>query len=215
MRQYNDPCGLARALNLVGERWALLIIRELLLGPKRFTDLRGGLPGVSPNVLSQRLDSLSERGIVEQVRLGPPINADVYQLTVVGEQLEPVLFALADWGSRAQPPTDGQTSVDSLLLAMRTTVDLERSHRSGTYQLHIGSDSIAVHITDTSLTMQRRQAPEPIATMGLEPETLRALMFEGLDLQEALDAGEVHISGDVAATESFFNLFERPKLIES
>src|SRR5690625_7497662 len=98
---------------------------------------------------------------------------------------------------------------------MRTTVDLERSHRSGTYQLHIGSDSIAVHITDTSLTMQRRQAPEPIATIGLEPETLRVLKFEVLDLQEARDAGEVHISSDVAATGSFFKLCERLKLTES
>jgi DNA-binding HxlR family transcriptional regulator len=215
MRQYNDPCGVARALNLVGERWALLIIRELLLGPKRFTDLRVGLFGVSPNVLSQRLDTLSERGIVEQVRLGPPINADVYQLTVVGEQLEPVLIALADWGSRAQPPTGGAMSVDSLLLAMRTRVDLERSHRPGTYQLLIGDDSIAVHLTDTRLTMQRRLAPEPIVTLSLEPGTLRALMFEGLDLQEAIDADEVHISGDLAAAKTFLDLFERPKLIES
>ncbi len=100
MRSYHDPCGVARALDVVGERWALLVVRELLLGPKRFTDLAGGLPGLSQNVLSQRLRELEDAGVVERVRLGPPVGSRVYRLTPRGAELEAVLLALARWGSR-------------------------------------------------------------------------------------------------------------------
>lgn len=215
MRQYNDPCGLARALNLVGERWALLIVRELLLGPKRFTALRAGLSGISPNVLSQRLAELSQRGIVEQGRVGPPVNVEVYQLTPLGGRLEPVLIALADWGSQAQPPSSGPMSVDALLLAMRTTANLNNAHRHGIYQLLIVDDAIAVELSKDGLIVQRRFEPNPLVTIQLESAVLRALMFGGLSLQDAVNAGEATVTGDIAAAESFFGLFERPKLIQS
>src|SRR5690625_2450010 len=186
MRQYNDPCGLARALNLVGERWALLIVRELLLGAKRFSDLREGLPGISPNVLSQRLASLSERGIVQQKRIRPPINANVYQLTTVGQQLEPVLLALADWGSRAQPPSAGEMSVDALLLAMRTTANLERSPRPGIYQLDLDDDAVTVEVSDAGLSIKRQLVDSPLVTMIMQPAVLRAVMFGGRSLSDAV-----------------------------
>src|ERR1700737_4169741 len=99
-RTYDDPCGVARALDRVGERWALLVVRELLFGPKRFTDLSQGLPGMSQNVLSQRLRELEDAAVVRRRRLGPPSSARVYELTQRGAELEPVLQALARWGSR-------------------------------------------------------------------------------------------------------------------
>src|SRR5947209_592432 len=124
-RSYDDPCGVARALDRIGERWALLIVRELLLGPKRFTDLREGLPSASPNVLSQRLDELSELGVIERRQLDLPGRAWVYELTPWGRDLEPVLLALARWGGGATPVPRGDLSADALLLALRTTVDPE------------------------------------------------------------------------------------------
>src|SRR6187455_2871344 len=102
-RTYDDGCGIAHALDLIGERWALLVVRELLLGPRRFTDLRAGLPAASPNVLSQRLDELEEVGVLEKRTLPPPAGSTVYELTAWGRELEPVILALARWGSRATP----------------------------------------------------------------------------------------------------------------
>src|SRR5215217_6239385 len=101
MRTYGDGCGIAHGLDLVGERWALLAVRELLLGPKRFTDLRVGIPNVSPNVLSQRLRDLEERGIVRKRKLAPPAGSVVYELTDWGRELEPVIVALGSWGAKS------------------------------------------------------------------------------------------------------------------
>src|SRR5688500_2042983 len=98
-RTYGDVCGVARALDIVGERWSLMIVRELLLGPKRFTDLRAGLPHVGPDVLSQRLRELAEAALVDKRRLPPPAAAQVYELTELGRRLEPVVMALGDFGS--------------------------------------------------------------------------------------------------------------------
>src|SRR5215218_2254120 len=99
-RTYGDRCGIARALDVVGERWALLIVRELLLGPKRFTDLRAGLPGLSPDVLSQRLRELEKAGLVLRRKLAPPAGSRVYELTARGLALEPILLELGRWGSQ-------------------------------------------------------------------------------------------------------------------
>src|SRR3954454_700014 len=96
-RTYGDRCGVARALDVVGERWALLVVRELLLGPKRFTDLRAGLPHVSPDVLAQRLRELEEAGIVGRRTLSPPAGSRVYELTERGQGLEPAVLALGRW----------------------------------------------------------------------------------------------------------------------
>src|SRR5919106_3243857 len=106
MRTYGDLCGIARALDVVGERWALLVVRELLLGPKRFTDLRAGLPHVGPDVLTQRLKELEAAGVVRRATLPPPAASKVYELTRRGAELEPVVLALGRWGSAAPGPED-------------------------------------------------------------------------------------------------------------
>src|SRR5918911_4085171 len=106
-RSYRQYCGIAPALDLVGERWALLVVRELVLGPKRFSDLREGLPGIATNVLSQRLRELERDGVVVRRRLPPPAASSVYELTDYGQDLVPILLALGRWGARtlaARPP---------------------------------------------------------------------------------------------------------------
>src|SRR6185437_6886764 len=102
MRTYGDRCGIARALDVVGERWALLVVRELLLGPKRFTDLRAGLPNVGPDMLSARLRDLEAAGVLRHHKLPPPASARVYELTERGRELEPGILALGRWGA-AEP----------------------------------------------------------------------------------------------------------------
>ena len=99
-RSYDDGCAGAHALDLIGERWALLIVRELLLGPKRFTDLRTGLPGISPNVLSQRLEELERVAVVRRRKLAPPAGAWVYELTDWGKELGPIIIEPGRWGAR-------------------------------------------------------------------------------------------------------------------
>src|SRR5262245_41373607 len=134
-RTYDDPCGVARALNLVGERWALLIVRELLFGPKRFGDLRRGLSTISPNVLSQRLRALEADGVVTQRAAGPPVSATVYELTEMGRRLQPVLTALATWGSRTPVQSTRELSPDALVLALYTTADPARPRALGDFTL--------------------------------------------------------------------------------
>ena len=119
-RRYDDPCGIARALDVIGDRWALLVVRELIFGPKRFVQLRSGLHGVSPNVLSQRLRDLENAGVVRQDVLDPPASVAVYQLTERGLALEPVLLELGRWGSQEPVTTSSELSVSALLLALKT-----------------------------------------------------------------------------------------------
>src|SRR5213594_4101922 len=100
-RSYSDGCAMAHSLDLIGERWALLVVRELLLGPKRFTDLRDALPGISPNVLTQRLEELERTSILKRRKLPPPAAAWVYELTEWGLELESVVMALGRWAARS------------------------------------------------------------------------------------------------------------------
>ena len=140
-RTYADGCAAAHALDLVGERWALLVVRELLLGPKRFTDLRAGLPNASPNVLAQRLRELEGAGVVRRRKLPPPAASRVYELTDWGMELEPVITRLGRWGARSpSKPRDAALGVDSLILSLRTMFDPRAADGlRATYELHLAS----------------------------------------------------------------------------
>src|SRR5215469_8482188 len=196
-RQYGDPCGIARGLDVVGERWALLIVRELLLGPRRFTDLRDGLPGASPNVLSQRLDDLQAAGVVQRRRLPPPAASWVYELTARGYELEDVLLAVARWGSRVVAETDHELSTRALLIAMRTTYVPARSDgATARFELHIGGESFAVVTESGSITVAAGGVPSPDAVIWSGAAALRAVIFGDRGLAEALRSGGLRIDGD-------------------
>ena len=127
-RSYGDACGIARALDVVGERWALLVVRELLLGPQRFSDLRHALPNASSNLISDRLRELEDRAVLRRRKLPPPANAWVYELTGWGRDLEPIVLALGDWGIRAPlPPAPRTLSATSALLFLRTVAHADPS----------------------------------------------------------------------------------------
>src|SRR4051795_9913479 len=134
-----DGCGIAHASDLIGQRWALLVVRELLLGPKRFTDLRAGIPDISPNVLGQRLRELEDAGIVQRRKLAPPAAAQVYELTEWGRDLEPAVLSLGAWASRAPSfPLGAPMGADSLVLALKAAFDPAKADGlDATYELRL------------------------------------------------------------------------------
>ncbi len=164
-RTYGDLCGVACALDVVGERWALLVVRELLLGPKRFTDLESGLPRVSPDVLAQRLRELEQAGVVRRSTLPPPAGARVYELTSRGQELEPVILALGRWGSTAPgPPGDARIGADSLALALKTLFDpVAADGFDASFELRLDDQRFRAGIADGrfDVTRGRRTGPPP------------------------------------------------------
>src|SRR5262249_36575669 len=151
-RAQDDGCGIAHASELLGQRWALVVVRELLLGPKRFTDLRAGVPGISPNVLSQRLRELEAAGIVSHRTPPPPIAAQVYELTEWGSQLEPAVLALGSWASRSPSfPLGAPMGPDSLVLALKATFEPARADGlDATYELWLGEAPFTLAVRDGS-----------------------------------------------------------------
>jgi DNA-binding HxlR family transcriptional regulator len=201
-RTYGDPCGVARALDAVGERWALLVVRELLLGPKRFTDLHRGLGGASQNVLSQRLRELEAAGIVRRRRLGPPAATSVYELTEQGSELEPVLVALGGWGRHRAMTADGELSVDALVLALKTTFDPAAAGDLQTsVDLRLDHDQLEVAVSGGRLSVTRASAKDPDATLRTDVPTLRELAFRKRRLDDAAAAGAAAIEGDGAVVQ--------------
>jgi DNA-binding HxlR family transcriptional regulator len=213
MRTYCDGCAAAHALDLVGERWALLVVRELLLGPKRFTDLRAGLPGVSPNVLAQRLRELERAGVVRRRKLPPPAASKVYELTEWGMELEPVVVSLGRWGARSPSrPLDAELGVDSLVLSFRTMFDPRAAEGLvASYELVLGEDRFRAEVADGRFEIARGSADRPDAIIEAEAGALTALVYEGRPLAEALGSGEVKIEGDRSAVERFLTLFPLPE----
>jgi DNA-binding HxlR family transcriptional regulator len=217
-RRYGDPCGIARGLDVVGERWALLIVRELLLGPRRFTDLRDSLAGASPNVLSQRLDDLQAAGVVQRHRLPPPAASWVYELTPWGYELEDVLLAMARWGSQAAVVAEHDLSPRALLIAMRTTyAPANPGDAASTFELHIDEESFAVSTGDGSITVAAGTVaagtvPSPDAVIWSGPAALRAVLFGDRALADAQRSGDLWIDGDRDAAAALLASFRRPPL---
>lgn len=189
----------------------MLVVRELLHGPKRFTDLRLGLPNASQNVLSHRLRELEQSGIVRRAKLGPPVSTWVYELTERGQELEPVLFQLGRWGSRAQMTSDGELTVDALILALETTFDPARAGSlRASYQLRLGEDAFRVDVAGGRIELARGRATDPAATIETDSRTLRALAFGSRPLADAMRSGDVKIGGDLDAVTRLLALFPRP-----
>ena len=212
-RSYNDACGAAQALNLVGERWALLVVRELLLGPKRFTDLRSGLPGISPNVLSQRLDELEQSEIVTKGKLPPPVSAQVYDLTDWGRQLETVIKELGRWAAQS-PSFDREARLgnDSLVMSFRTMfTPAAAADVHATYELRLGDDVFTARVDDGEFDIQRGSATDPDAVIHTTPNVFAEIVYDPTgDLDAAVRAGTVRIEGDPTAVERFTGYFTLP-----
>ena len=215
-RSYGDACGIARALDVVGERGALMVVRELLLGPKRFTDIRAGLPHVSPDVLAQRLRDLEQAGVVRHRRLPPPYASQVYELTDSGRALEPALIALGRWGGvYAPPPDDGMCmSPDAYVVSLRTLFDPERAGDfAARVELRLGDERFRVTIADGEVEADRGELPDADAVIETDPTTLIEVLHGHRPLNDALAAETMRFSGDKRTARRFTGLFPLPTAV--
>lgn len=211
-RRYGEGCAVAHALDLVGERWALLIVRELLLGPKRFTDLRAGMPGASADVLAQRLREMTAAGVIRRNKLPPPAASEVYELTEWGADLEPIVTHLGRWGSRSasmNPAAD--SSIDSLVLSLRALFNPQAAQGfHATVGLRLSGNEFTVKIADGRLQVKRGEAERPAATLDTDRPTLAALLYGGRPLENALRTGDATIGGETGVIARFLELFPLP-----
>ncbi len=209
-RGYHDACGMAHGLELLGDRWALFVVRELMLGPRRFGDLRADLPGISANVLTQRLGELEARGIVERTRLPPPASVPVYGLTAWGYETEPIIQTLGRWAARspAHDPTLPISAV-SILLSLRTMIDPARiGDLALSVGFRFGADEYVGRLTREGLAIAREAAGGHDLLFSGSPEAFAAFIYGDVPV-EALD-GALAIDGDPVMARRFADLFGLP-----
>jgi DNA-binding HxlR family transcriptional regulator len=210
-RSYDDPCGVARALDRIGERWSLLIVRELLLGPKRFSDLTRGMVGVSPNVLTHRLKELEAAGVVERTETLPPASGQAYALTAWGRELDGVIVALAGWGSQAPLTSEHDLSSDAFVLSLRTTFDPSAAPGlSARVVLRLDGDRFDLTIDRGRITVARGDTADHDLILRGSTATLRAVMYGGLDLRRAKSDGRLHVEGPITLARTVIACFPRP-----
>lgn len=209
VRTYGQYCGFARAAEIVGERWAFLIVRDLLVGPKRFTDLQRGLPGIPSNVLTARLKELEEAGVVRRRILPRPGRGLAYEMTEYGAELEAVVDALGRWGAkRLGDPRPGETvTLDSLLTALRTTFhpDAARGIRA-TFGLRVGEVALHARVDDGRVHVGEGVPADADLVIDAGPG-IRALMAGEIAPQAALDEGIVAIAGTAELLARFAGIF--------
>lgn len=216
-RSYGEACRFAYALDVVGERWALLVVRELLLGPKRFTDLRTGLPHASSNILSERLRDLEQGGVIQRRKLPPPAASTVYELTEWGRELEPIVTKLGAWGARSPfPPDSREIGPDSIVLALRSLFDPEAAGElDAGYELRIGEQRFHVDVAGGEVELGRGPAEDPVAAIAVtDAPTLGTVLGGQLPLDDAIASGAVQLDGSKQAAKRFLRLFPMPEPCE-
>ena len=207
-KPYAQFCPVAHALELVGERWALLVVRELLNGPKRYTDLAASLPGIGTNILANRLRDLEQGGVVQKRRLPPPAAAKVYELTPYGDELREPLYALARWGARSLPPPSAGDSVSPgwLLNAVRATCRGWDGDPSRTFELRSGGEVVTVRFEDGDPLVEEGSSGADVVVEA-DPATLFCVASREQSIKEAIGAGAVEVTGKRSDAEKFLSLF--------
>jgi DNA-binding HxlR family transcriptional regulator len=214
-RSYHQHCAVARGLDVIGDRWMLLLVRELLLGPKRYGDLLAAAPGIGTNLLAERLREMEAGGLVERVTLPPPAGSTVYQLTEAGAALEPVLLAIGRWGARfmAERRPDDQLSPGAYFVAMRARFQPEQGRGlRETYEFRVAGRVFEVRVEDGRCTTSEGRAVAPDAVFTMDVETLDRIFFGQLSPGEAIESGAVTIAGERDALARFQRLFRPPDL---
>jgi DNA-binding HxlR family transcriptional regulator len=215
-RWYDDACGTAMALELVGERWSLLIVRELMFGPRRFGELKAGLPGISANVLTQRLEGMEASGILVRRKLPPPASVHVYELTRLGYAAETVVKELGRWA--AQSPLHDPTlplSAASIMLSFRTMLDAGRAQGiDAQIGFRFGAEEFRAHLADRQIPIRRAEVEGAELVFTTTPTMLAAAVYGGVPFDELERTGAFRIDGDRTLAERFVTLFPLPaKLI--
>jgi DNA-binding HxlR family transcriptional regulator len=216
-RHYEDACATAHALDLVGERWALLVMRELMFGPKRFGDLRESLPGISANVLTQRLEGLEAAGILGRRKLPPPASTQVYQLTEWGYESEPIFQALGRWAARS--PMHDPTlpfSAASFLLSLRTMLDPERAEGlDARIGFRLGEETFLAHLAEGRIEIGRSALDGADLIFTGTPPVLAGAIYGGQPLEALEQAGALQVEGDRALARRFVGLFPLPPKVST
>ena len=216
-RVYDDACGTAHALELIGDRWALLVIRELLLGPKRFSDLRTGLPGISANVLTQRLEELEENGIVVRRELPPPASAKVYALTPWGLEAEELVKVVGKWAARS-PSHDPSLplSVSSAVMSMRTMFSAQRAKGiSGTIGFRFGREEFLARFDNGKFEIARGDIAKADAQVEGDQQAWAGAVYGGVPLKGLEKSGALKIAGDRRLVERVLTVFPLPAKAEA
>lgn len=187
MKRYKQYCPVAHALDLIGDRWALLVVRELMLGQRRYTDLAEALPGIGTNILAGRLRDLEAAGVVRRTKLPPPAAVSVYELTAEGRELDEVLRALAHWGARTlgAPQPEDCWSMYAVHERFRPEAAVD-----GVYEIRFeGGDALTLRVAAGALTTERDHAADPTLVVEVEPEALHGMIDGGLAVRAALAGG--------------------------
>lgn len=206
-RRYEEGCIAAHALDVLGDRWAILVIRELMLGPKRFAAIRTGLPGISANILTQRLEELEAQGVLARRTLPAPALVQVYELTALGQAVRPVIDALCRWGARLPGHDPRQfISPTALMLSMAAMVDTGGGEGlSAGFQL--GGESFSAKISGGCYEVWRSAAAEGAVLFAGSANAVAAAIYAPRPLAETLALGQVEFSGDPALGQRFVDLF--------
>jgi DNA-binding HxlR family transcriptional regulator len=208
-RRYEDACGVAHALELIGERWAPLVLRELMFGPRRFSELRADLSGISANVLTQRLSELEARGLIRKVQLPPPASVQVYEATEWGLEAAPVMRALGRWAVRSPAHDPGRfVSAVSIMMSMQTMFDAARAgDLNARIGFRFGETQFVADIRDGSIDVRRGKADGADVAFVTEPGQLAGVLYGGAPLET------VDVKGDMAVAKRFVTLFPLPPKI--
>lgn len=210
---YDDACGTAFAMELVGERWSLLIVRELMFGGRRFSDLRAGMPGISAKVLTERLEGLERAGIVQRRQLPPPVSAQVYELTPWGYRADVAIMELGRWA--ATSPRHDPTlplSAASFMLSLRTMFDADRAGDGALVGvIEIGVDGFVVLVESGRFTAVRGEVQVADFTLAAPiASVLAAAVYGKVPLEELAGAG-LRFGGDDGAAMRFIDCFHLPE----
>jgi DNA-binding HxlR family transcriptional regulator/putative sterol carrier protein len=214
--RYQQYCALARALDVAGDRWTLLIVRELIPGPRRFTDLIDGLPGVSRNLLTERLRDLERDGIITRQELPPPAARQVYELTDDGRDLAAAVAPLIAWGARRmreRAPTD---AFHPRWAAVAMSVLADRDAARGvteTYQFVIGSTAFHLAVDDGTIVVHDGWADEPAVTWTTDEKTWADIVAGKLTAPVAVERGTLTIEGTPKAANRFRKIFSRTEVL--
>jgi DNA-binding HxlR family transcriptional regulator len=211
-RRFHDACGMAHGLELLGERWALFIVRELMLGPRRFGDLRADLPGLSANVLTQRLHELEARGVLTRRKLPPPASVQVYALTEWGYEAEPIVQELGRWATRSpgHDPTLPISGV-SILLSFRTMLDRALvGDFDAALGFRFGDDGYRGHLDAGGFTVAQGDPEGADLIFAGDPDALAAYVHGGVPYEALHAHGVLTIRGDMGKAARFRTFFPLP-----
>jgi DNA-binding HxlR family transcriptional regulator/putative sterol carrier protein len=212
VRSYQQFCPVARALDIVGERWTLLIVRELLWGPKRYTDLQAGLPGIGPNVLADRLRTLESARLIEKRRLEPPAASTVYELTDLGARLRPVVMDLFHWGLRLVAPAGD----DDAIRASYWLPAIEHAAQGAAidpdcedvYEFRIGEERVTIEVAGGEVHVRQGSATSPDLVIQTDHDTFAELGMRQISPEDAIAQARLTIDGDPAAALRCARIFQ-------